>query len=773
MSIAVSDEDLPLFPSIVHALWDAERRAPDALALVCGERRLSFAELATHTRRLSAQLTERRVAGERVVILRPSSSEAVVGVLAAMAAGATAAPANPFFSLPELRAVLKEARPMVVLVGAEARDKVLELAAELAIPYVLENDLEGGLRELLPPRIEARRGQPHVGTDRVGNPTSDAPALLIFTGGTTGEPKAVVHTHRSLVASLQQHVDAWPLKRGSERFLSAAPIFHIWGLGYATFVPIYSRCAHFIISKYDAEVVLQALERERITVFAGGPAPIYMGLTQSPRFGSTDFSSLKYCLTGGSPCPEQLQQVWERGTGCVLLEGWGMSETGPLCLTPPNGPRPGSVGRPVKGTHVEAVDLDTGGHVLGTGEPGELRVRGPQLMVGYFDRPETTAEVLRDGWLYTGDIGYVDADGYVFLIDRKKDMIIVGGYNVYPRKVDEVLFKHPLIAEAATVGRRHERLGEELVAFVVKKPGALLGKEEFFEYCRVNLVKYRRPVDVLFLDALPRTNAKKLDKRALGALLSRRSAADGAPSTPASLSNQAPRANDTSAKVTVVSSKATEALLAELARGFMAHTGNPVSLEAAGGVDVANRVRAGAVFDVLVLADHVIDELLTSGLLVAGSKRQLVHSGVAVAVQSGTPHPDLGTEEAVRRAVLAARTIGHSTGPSGTEFAKLIERWGIADEVRGRIVVALPGVPVGVLVARGEVDLGFQQLSELIHVDGIEVVGPLPEAIQIVTTFSAAVGARAPEPELAHALVGFLASPLAADAKRRQGMEPS
>jgi long-chain acyl-CoA synthetase len=169
----------------------------------------------------------------------------------------------------------------------------------------------------------------------------------------------------------------------------------------------------------------------------------------------------------------------------------------------------------VSGTQVEAVDLDSGTRVLPTGEPGELRVRGPQLMRGYHGRPEETETTLRDGWLYTGDIGYVDAEGYVFLVDRKKDMIIVGGYNVYPRSVDEVLFKHPKVAEVATVGRPNERLGEELVAFVVVKSGVTLNEAEFFDYCRDNLVKYRRPVEVTFMASLPRTNAKKLDKRAL------------------------------------------------------------------------------------------------------------------------------------------------------------------------------------------------------------------------------------------------------------------
>lgn len=228
-----------------------------------------------------------------------------------------------------------------------------------------------------------------------------------------------------------------------------------------------------------------------------------------------------------------------------------------------------------------------------------------------------------------------------------------------------------------------------------------------------------------------------------------------------------------SAPINVVSSKATQALLAELTREFMMRTGVEVSLESVGGVHAADRVRAGAVFDVVVLADHVIDELIRAKHLLADSKKQLVYSGLAVAVRHGAPHPDLGTEDSVRLAILGASSIGCSTGPSGVEVIRLLERWGIADHVSERIVVAPPGVPVGALVAGGQVELGFQQRSELLHIKGVDIVGPLPSQIQIVTTFSAAVGARSPQPESAEALISFLSLPATADAKRRQGMEPA
>jgi molybdate transport system substrate-binding protein len=218
-----------------------------------------------------------------------------------------------------------------------------------------------------------------------------------------------------------------------------------------------------------------------------------------------------------------------------------------------------------------------------------------------------------------------------------------------------------------------------------------------------------------------------------------------------------------------ISSMATRALLADL----VASCGQPVSMQSVGGVDAAKRVQAGEAFDVVVLASDAIDKLIDSGRIVAGSKVDLVHSGVAVAVKAGAARPDLSSEEAVKRAVLAAPTLGYSTGPSGVQIAKLFERWGIAQEIAPRIVTAPPGVPVGALVARGEVALGFQQLSELMNLEGIDVIGPLPPAIQITTTFSGGVCAAATQPEAARALLACMASPDATDTKRRHGMEPA
>jgi molybdate transport system substrate-binding protein len=222
-----------------------------------------------------------------------------------------------------------------------------------------------------------------------------------------------------------------------------------------------------------------------------------------------------------------------------------------------------------------------------------------------------------------------------------------------------------------------------------------------------------------------------------------------------------------------ISSMATRQVLAELVDAYQQYAGQPVAIESVGGVDAAKRVAAGEAFDVVILASDALDKLIAAGHVLAGSKVDLVHSGVAVAVRKGAPQPDISSEDAVRQAILAARNISYSTGPSGVALAKLFERWGIAEQIKDRIVTPPPGIPVGSLVAKGEVALGFQQLSEMLNLEGLSVLGPLPPAIQITTTFSAGVCATSQQAEAVRAMLAYMASPAAAEAKRRQGMDPA
>ncbi len=509
-STGALDPGLPRHESLVHMLLAAVEAQPSLPAVICLERRITYAELGRAVAGLARQLAEAGIAGgQRVALLMANSIEMEVALFGVMAAGAQVAPLNPFLTLPELRKVFDGLDPSLVICDHAVLEKATAIAAEVGAPAPLVLGAGGHA-------IDRWTSDGSLALHAAALPAADDLALLIYTGGSTGIPKGVDHTHRGLLYSCLQHVTVWPCRFGRERFLNVAPMFHIWGFGYATLVPIFTQSTLVMVPRYDADKVVQGLSHHRITVFAGGPAPIYMGLLASPYFATADLSELKYCPSGGAPCPEELHREWLERAGQPLLEGWGMTEGAPFCLNRYDGRRKLlSVGNPVPETELEIVDLESGERVLPLGERGEARVRGPQIMLRYRGKPEETAATLRDGWVHTGDIGYVDEDGFVFLVDRKKDMVIVGGYNVYPREVDEVLFKHPKVREAATVGRPDQRLGEVLVAFVVLDDGETLTEIEFFEYCKTEMVKYKRPVEVFFVESLPKTGTNKINRRAL------------------------------------------------------------------------------------------------------------------------------------------------------------------------------------------------------------------------------------------------------------------
>ncbi len=500
--------------SLVHMLFDAVERVPDVTAVIYEDRSIDYRSFGRASNGLTRLLIDSGVrSGDRVVIMSPNTIEMDIALIAVMACRAQVAPVNPFFTVPELTKALKSIAATALICDAPMLDKANTVAAELGIEAVIP--LGAGGQEI-------GEWVDDAGLDFVPAPlpSADDPALVIFTGGSTGVPKGVDHLHRGLVWSLVQHVSVWPIEYGKETFLNVAPMFHIWGLGYATWVPIYTGGTLVMVPKYDPDRVVSDLSKYGVNTFAGGPAPIYIGLLSSPEFEKADFSKLRYCISGGAPCPEHLHHEWLDKTGCPLLEGWGMSEGAPFCLNSYDRERKLlSVGNPVPGTVCEVVDLETGTEVLPLGETGELRVKGPQMMRGYVNNPEETAIALRDGYMYSGDIGYADEDGFVFLVDRKKDMILVGGFNVYPRDVDEVLFNHPKIREAATVGKADERLGEVVVAFVALEQGATLDEDEFFAYCKKNLVKYKRPVEFHLVDGLPRTRTNKINRLELRDML--------------------------------------------------------------------------------------------------------------------------------------------------------------------------------------------------------------------------------------------------------------
>jgi long-chain acyl-CoA synthetase len=503
------DPAAPRHATVIHALQRnaAVQGARDGL--IVEDRTLSYrayesavAGLAHRLRALGAGT------GERVAVCMPNGLETAVALVAAMAAGAQVAPVNPGFTDPEVLRALKDAEPRIIVCRADWADRARGLARESGAAHVVV--LGAGGERIEPWAADATLRLP----EPLPRPTDLA--AMFFTGGTTGIPKAAQHRHEGLMAHARAALGVWPLEQDAERVLNVAPAFHIWGFWFTALVPMHAGATTVIVPVYKPPAVLEAFARQRITVFAGGPSAIYVGLRGAETYRGTDFSKLKFCLSGGAPCSEELLTAWERETGTAIFEGIGMSEAAPIAGNSVKGRRKiRSVGPPVADTEIEIVDLDTGTRVLPTGEAGEIRLRGPQVMVGYRNRPEETANAIRGGWLYTGDIGQFDEDGYLFVVDRKKEMILVSGFNVYPREIDELLHKHPAIHEAATVGVPDSFSGEAVKAFVALKPGAALTREALEAYCEANLVKYKRPKHIEFLPVLPKTSVGKLDKLTL------------------------------------------------------------------------------------------------------------------------------------------------------------------------------------------------------------------------------------------------------------------
>jgi len=504
--------DAPDYPTILHALEDVVRRTPDRQALICEERGLTFAQHKKAISGFAKQLQKIGVEGERVAILMTNCLEMPVCILGAMAARAYVAPMNPNYSDSELTPLLKDTTPKVLVTLPEFYDRLSNFAAAMGIAHVL---VAGeGSNTIASWISEGSEGLPQP------LPNADDYAMMFFTGGTTGLPKGAEHRHRHIMAFCRLEAAFFStLEYDKEVSLAVAPMFHIFGHHHGVIHPLYTGATHVIVRQYKPDIVLAQLSKHKVTLFAGGPSTVYVGILAAEGMKTANLSSLKICCAGSSPFSEDLLRNWEKTTGCPIYEGVGMSEGAPYANNPVIGKRKVlSVGLPPPETEVEVVDLETGTRVMPPYERGEIRVRGPQMISSYRNRPEETAYTIRGGWVYTGDIGYFDDEGYLFVVDRKKELIISGGYNIYPREVDEVLHSHPDTFEVATVGMKDTFRGEIPVAFVVLKPGRTASAEDLLAYCKQKLVDYKIPRRIEFLDALPKTGPGKIDKLKLRGL---------------------------------------------------------------------------------------------------------------------------------------------------------------------------------------------------------------------------------------------------------------
>ena len=495
-------------PTVVHMLAQAAEHAGGAEALLCGEGRLTYAQYLRCVAGFARELIALGARGARVALVCGNSLDMPVAMFAAHAAGAQAVPVNPTYTARELTHIFGDAQPQVLVYDDDVAATVEPLCASLKVPHAVRIGGKTG-RSLDAWKDDAALALPEP------LPAPGDLATLQYTGGTTGLPKGVNITHGQMAVNISQREAALPTREGDENILCMMPLFHVFAVAMCLHLAVYCRGRLVIMPRYKPDVLLELLVRERITRLPAGPT-VFIGLLSHEAFAATDFSRLRTAYSGSAPLPEETLRRWQAATGTPILEGFGQTEAGPVLTYVREGAlKPGSVGPVLPLTELQIVDVETGTKVLGAGEIGEIRARGPQIMSGYRNRPAETAETLRDGWLYTGDIGEMDAGGYLTIRDRKKDMAIVGGYNVYPREVDEVLFSHPEVKEAAAAGVPDSYYGESIRAYVVLKEGARASVEDLIAHCKANLARYKVPSRIYLVADLPRTTVGKVDRQSL------------------------------------------------------------------------------------------------------------------------------------------------------------------------------------------------------------------------------------------------------------------
>ena len=491
------------------AMFDhAVATAPDKVALRHLDVALTYREVGRAVTALAQRLAPIVSPGEVVALLLPNSIEFHIAYFAALKVLAAPALLNPSYPAVQLSPLLREASPRAVVCAPATRDMVAGLADDLGIPGVVCLGQEIAIQELVA-QAEAPLGL------RTATPTD--PGALLFSGGTTGLPKAIEQTHGRLVTAVRCDQHMWPTHTDGEVFLPIAPFTHIYGFLTGVLAPL-SACGETVIpDRFQPEHIVELLAHHRVTFFGGGPPAIYAGVLAARNLRGADLSALRVCPAGGAPFPVELMERWRRATGLEIYEGYGMSEMAPISgTTAVSGVRPGSVGKPVPGAEAQVVDLQTGLRVLPPGQKGEIRVRGPHMMTGYRKQPEETARTIRHGFIYTGDIGYLDEDGFLFITDRKKDVVFVKGFNVFPREVEEAIHTHQSVGMVGVVGVPDPRTGgERLVAFVVPRTDQKVDAVEISAHCASRLVGYKCPTEVRVIGQLPLTRAQKLDRIAL------------------------------------------------------------------------------------------------------------------------------------------------------------------------------------------------------------------------------------------------------------------
>ena len=525
--------------SLFKMLEDSASRFGALPAVSFMGRVITYNEFLTLTKEFAAALESLGVKkGDRVAIHLPNCTQFPIAFYGVLALGAVAVPCNPMYVARELIYQLNDSQTETIITLTRFYKMIKDLQPQTGLKNIIVTNIKdyfpGMLRFLYTvakekkeeDRVKVEAGdynfldliKKHKG--KKPKPVEVFPedrAVFMYTGGSTGVSKGAVLQHRNLLANAIQ-LKAWctDLKEGKEAFLAVLPYFHSYGMTTALNLPVLTGNKMILLPRFVLADVLKTIDKEKPTLFPGVPT-MYVAINNAPDLQKHNVRSIRVCNSGAAPLPVEVQQQFEKITGGKLVEGYGLSESSPVTHSNPiyGKNKVGSIGLPIVDTEMKIVDLETGETELPIGEIGELCVRGPQVMEGYLNMPEETAHSLRDGWLYTGDIARVDEEGYTYIVDRKKDMVIAGGYNIYPRDIEEVLYTHPKILEAAVAGISDPYRGETLKAYIVLKEGETLTEEEVIAFCKENLAAYKVPKLVEFRSELPKTMVGKILRRVL------------------------------------------------------------------------------------------------------------------------------------------------------------------------------------------------------------------------------------------------------------------
>ncbi len=521
--------------SVSQTLRHSAEKFKDRAALIFMDHEISFQTLEAQVNRFAQALKDLGIQkGDRVAIMLPNLPQFVVAHYATLRIGAVCAMVNPLYTEHELGYLLDDsgAETLIILDSLYPRAQAIQGQTKLKCTVICHlNDLLSIPDHQMPPGtfqqvptsadvLEFRTLIEKYEDKTVPEESEwEALAVLIYTGGTTGRSKGVMLSHANISSNAQQ-VLAYTthlLAEGKELTLAIYPFFHVAGYSVVQNSFVRQGTTMVMVPRPEPELLVDMIEKYKPTVVQAVPT-LYVGMLQLEKFHQIDVSKIKMFGTGAAPMSGTTYRgLKELSPNTHVTEGYGMTETGGLASTTPAISRfkQGSVGMPILNTEIKIVDIETGTKELPLGQEGEIIIRGPQVMMGYYNKPEQTAETLKDGWLYSGDIGYMDEEGWVFIVDRKKDMIIASGYNIYPKEVDEVLFAHPKIIEACTVGVPDEYRGETVKAFIVKKAEESLNSEEVISFCKEKLAAYKVPKLIEFVEELPKSAVGKILRRSL------------------------------------------------------------------------------------------------------------------------------------------------------------------------------------------------------------------------------------------------------------------